>query len=200
MVAMPTRTRPMVRTARLRSNGVTEWAAPGAEPQLRFADGPTTSAEVVVDASPERVWAVVSDITVPASFSTELIAVEWLDDATAPREGARFLGRSYHEAVGEWETTSVVTACEECRLLEWAVGDPAEPGATWRFTITESSAGTQLTQWMRLGPGRSGLNAALDAMPHKESRIIANRLREHRANMERTLDGIKELAEQPGTR
>ena len=48
---------------------------------------------------------------------------------------------------------------------------------------------------MRIGPGRSGLNPALDAMPDKESKIIANRLREHRANMQRTLNGIKELAE-----
>ena len=62
---------------------------------------------------------------------------------------------------------------------------------------TESSTGTVLSQWMRMGPGRSGLNAALDAMPDKESKIIANRLREHRANMERTLNGIKTLAEQP---
>ena len=174
---------------------MTEGSAPGDEPQLRFADGPTTSAEVLIDASPEQVWEVVSDITVPVRFSTELIGAEWLDGATGPHEGARFLGRSYHEAVGEWETTSVVTACEECRLLEWAVGDPAVPGATWRFTITESAEGTRLTEWMRLGPGRSGLNAALEAMPDKEFKIIANRLREHRANMLRTLNGIKELAE-----
>ena len=174
---------------------MTEGAAPGAEPQWRFADGPTTSADVLIDASPEQVWAVVSDITVPVRFSTELVGAEWLDGATSPQEGARFLGRSSHQAVGEWETTSVVTACEECRLLEWAVGDPTYPAAMWRFTITESSTGTVLSQWMRMGPGRSGLNAALDAMPHKESRIIANRLREHRANMLRTLNGMKELAE-----
>jgi hypothetical protein len=175
---------------------VTEGAAPFAEPQWRFADGPTTSADVLIAASPEQVWAVVSDITVPVRFSTELIGAEWLDGATGPCEGARFLGRSYHEAVGEWETTSVVTACEEGRILEWAVGDPADAGATWRFTITESAEGTLLTQWMRLGPGRSGLSGALDAMPDKESKIIANRLREHRANMERTLNGMKEMIEQ----
>jgi hypothetical protein len=33
-------------------------------------------------------------------------------------------------------------------------------------------------------------------MPDKEERIVARRLSEHRANMERTLAGIKELAEQ----
>ena len=46
-----------------------------------------------------------------------------------------------------------------------------------------------------MGPAPSGLNAAIDAMPDKEERIIARRLDEHRANMERTLAGIKEMAE-----
>ena len=174
-----------------------EHDASGGPQQMRFADGPTTSAEVLIDASPDRVWEIVSDITVPVRFSSELIDTVWLDGATGPHEGARFVGRSYHEAVGEWETTSVVTACDEGRLLEWAVGDPAEPGATWRFTVTPAPAGTRLTQWMRIGPGGSGLNAALDAMPEKESKILATRLREHRANMQRTLEGIKELAERP---
>jgi hypothetical protein len=32
-------------------------------------------------------------------------------------------------------------------------------------------------------------------MPDKEERIIARRLDEHRANMQRTLEGIKALAE-----
>ena len=48
---------------------------------------------------------------------------------------------------------------------------------------------------MRMGPARSGINMAIDAMPDKESRILYRRLSEHRANMERTLLGIKELAE-----
>jgi hypothetical protein len=48
---------------------------------------------------------------------------------------------------------------------------------------------------MRMGPGRSGINPAIDAMPEKESKILHRRLAEHRANMEATLAGIKALAE-----
>ena len=53
-----------------------------------------------------------------------------------------------------------------------------------------------LEQWFQMGPARSGLNVAIDAMPDKEERIVARRLDEHRANMEANLAGIKELAEE----
>jgi hypothetical protein len=49
---------------------------------------------------------------------------------------------------------------------------------------------------MQMGPARSGINLAIDRMPDKESRILERRLGEHRANMQRTLDGIKALIEQ----
>ena len=55
-----------------------------------------------------------------------------------------------------------------------------------------------LKQWMRIGPARSGLNAAIDRMPDKEERIIERRLDEHRRNMTATLEGIKALAEEGG--
>ena len=37
--------------------------------------------------------------------------------------------------------------------------------------------------------------AQIEAMPDKEERIVARRLDEHRANMVKTIEGIKALAE-----
>jgi hypothetical protein len=48
---------------------------------------------------------------------------------------------------------------------------------------------------MQMGPARSGINLAIDAMPEKESKILHRRVAEHRANMEATLAGIKQLVE-----
>ena len=76
---------------------------------MRYADGPTVDAEVLVDASADRVWELISDIELPARFSSELQSAHWLD-ASAPAAGARFVGRNAHPAAGEWQTTSVVTA------------------------------------------------------------------------------------------
>jgi uncharacterized protein YndB with AHSA1/START domain len=161
----------------------------------RYADTPTVEVAMWVDAPPERVWTVVSDVEAMPSMSTELQRVEWTDGATGPAEGACFVGYSRHDALGEWSTPSYVVECEEPRVFGWAVGDPESPAASWRFTLEPADGGTRLTEWMRMGPGRSGLSAAIDAMPDKEEKIVFVRLREFEANMTATLAAIKERAE-----
>jgi hypothetical protein len=52
-----------------------------------------------------------------------------------------------------------------------------------------------IEQSVRVGPGRSGLNRAIDAMPDKEQKIVLVRLRDFEAAMTRNLAAIKELAE-----
>jgi hypothetical protein len=54
-----------------------------------------------------------------------------------------------------------------------------------------------LEQWMLLGPGRSGLNLAIDAMPDKEQKIVFVRLREFETGFKHNLAAIKDLAERP---
>ena len=158
---------------------------------MRYADGPTAEAEVYVAASPDVVWELVIDINLPARFSTEFQGAEWLDGADGPAVGARFVGRNRHPAIGEWQTTSVVVACDRERLFSWAVGTPEDPAATWRFELTLDGDGTRLRQWMQMGPAPSGLSMAIAARPDKEERIIADRQAEHEANMRATLEGIK---------
>ena len=82
-------------------------------------------------------------------------------------------------------------------MFEWTVlGAGEETSSIWRFTISPVERGTvELEMWFQMGPGRGGLNFAIDRMPDKEERIVARRLSEHTANMERTLAGIKQLGE-----
>jgi uncharacterized protein YndB with AHSA1/START domain len=161
---------------------------------MKYADGPTVEVEIHIDAPPSRVWELISDIDLPARFSSEFQGASWVDTDT-PGVGAIFLGRNEHPAVGSWETTSHVVAFEPERRFEWAVTDPKEPSASWRFELQPDGDGTLLRQWMRMGPGWSGLTPAIEAMPDKEDRIIARRQEEHRWNMTATLEGIKALAE-----
>jgi hypothetical protein len=155
---------------------------------MKYADGPSVEVETFIKASPGEVWTLVSDITIPVQFSDELEEATWLDDT-------RFTGRSRHAAIGEWETTCTVVACDPESLFAWVVGDPENPSAQWRFSLEGEGKGSRLRQWMRMGPAPSGLNIAIEAMPDKEERIIARRLDEHRANMQLTVDGIRDLAE-----
>jgi uncharacterized protein YndB with AHSA1/START domain len=161
----------------------------------RYADTPTVEVRTWIDAPPARVWELVSDTTLMPAMSPELQSVEWLDGAAAPAPGARFAGRSRHEAMGEWETVSHVVDFERERVFGWAVGDPAQPSARWRFRLEPKDGGTELSEWMQMGPARSGLSFAIDQMPDKEQKIVFVRLREFERNMTRTLNHLKALAE-----
>lgn len=160
---------------------------------MRYADMPTTHVEVVVAAPVERLWALITDIDLPARFSSELQGAEWLDDG--PAVDARFRGRSEHPAIGRWETTCVVTRCDTNEAFEWVVGDAEHVSARWRFELEPVDDGVRLRQTAQIGPAPSGLTPAIMAMPDKEERIVARRLEEFRANMQATVEGIKRLAE-----
>jgi uncharacterized protein YndB with AHSA1/START domain len=161
----------------------------------RYADKPTVEVRTWIDASPRRVWEVVSDIRLMPTMSGELQSIEWLDGATEAAVGARFVGRSKHEALGEWATTSHIIECEPEQVLAWAVEDPVNPTATWRFRLEPKDGGTELSQWMQMGPARSGLSFAIDRMPDKEQKIVFVRMREFERNMKFTLEQVKKLAQ-----
>ena len=160
-----------------------------------YADTPVVAVQIDIEAPPERVWSLVSDIFVMPELSSELREVAWLDGITGPAVGHRFTGRNAHPAMGEWETVSTVVAFDPPRCFAWAVGDPGHPSATWRFTLRPDGTGTRLEQWYQMGPARSGLNVAIDAMPDKEAKIVFVRLREHETGMKHNLEAIKERAE-----
>ena len=162
---------------------------------MKYAECPTVEVEIDVAAPPDAVWALVTDIEVPARFSPEFQGAAWTEGADGPVLGARFVGRNRHPARGEWETTSTVVELEPGRCFGWAVGDVDHPSARWRFEIEERPGGSTLRQWAQMGPGPSGLTFAIEAMPEKEERIVARRLEEWRENMQANLDGIKALAE-----
>ena len=164
---------------------------------MRYADGPTTEVEVEVAAPPERVWALVTDIGLPARFSNEFKGADWIEGEPGPSVGASFRGRNEHPAIGTWQSTSVVVACEPTRVFGWDVQGPGGVAASWRFELAPSGGGTRLRQWARMGPAPSGVTAAIKANPDKEERIIERRLAEWRRNMQATVEGIRDLAESP---
>ncbi|WP_040700112.1 SRPBCC family protein [Nocardia vinacea] len=161
----------------------------------RYADIPTVEVRIWIAAPPERVWAVVSQVESMPDMSDELQSVEWIDGPTGPVVGARFIGRSKHDALGEWATTSHIIECDPPRVFAWAVEDPDNPTAVWRFRLEPRDGGTELSEWMQMGPARSGLSLAIERMPEKEQKIVFVRMREFERNITSTLEHIKKLAE-----
>ena len=174
------------------------WEGRGDETAARtLGEGPGATVEIDIDAPAERVWEIVSDINAGSDFSEEFVRAEWAPGYDGPAVGAKFIGHNQHPAIGEWNIDLTVTEYEPGVLFGWATGETEDvAGARWRYEIDVlHGQRCRLRHTVRIGPGPSGLSAAIEAMPDKEPRILSRRQGEHLANMERCVEGIKTLAE-----
>ena len=148
--------------------------------------------EVSIAATPDAVWALVSDINVPARFSREFKGGEWID---SPGLGATFRGDN---AVGEfkWSTISVVTEFEVNESFAWTVGSVEDPVATWGFELMPHNGEVMLKMHASMGPAMSPPRASAAKDPENAEVIISKRLHQWSKNMNATVEGIKLLCEQ----
>ena len=177
-------------------NGYARTYERGPSDPVCMADGPGTVAEIDIRADPAMVWARVTDINLPAEFSEEFVGAEWQDGHDGPALGARFVGRNTHPGRGDWEVPCFVDVFEDQSVFGWCTSDIDNPGARWRFELEHVVGGTRLRFRCILGPGPSGLDDIITARPDLEPRIIARRMTEHQANMQRVVEGIKAHIEQ----
>src|SRR3954471_157717 len=109
---------------------------------------------VHMDAPPERVWELVSDVTRIGRYSPETFEAEWLDGATGPAVGAGFRGHVKRNQKGPtYWTTCTVVASEPGREFAFAVGSTLEKALnTWRYTIEPAGDGADVTESFTLKP------------------------------------------------
>ena len=163
---------------------------------VKYADGPRAEVSVDIAAPVEKVWPLLIDIDLPSRFSREFQGAEWIDDG--PALGATFRGQNKHPQVGEWDVVCTVTDFAPGSVFEWTVGDPANKVARWRFDLAGVGDGddrSSLTFSAEMGPGPSGLTPAIERMPDREHDIVARRLEQGTANLQRTVTGTTGLAE-----
>jgi nitroreductase len=165
----------------------------GPQDSLTFADGPGVTVEIDIEARVAQVWSFVSDPQVATRFSEESVDAQWENEDRGV--GAVIVGRNQHAAIGEWTIKCFVDTRDEERAFGWRTSSVDNPGARWRFDLETMGAKTRLRYSYVVGPGRSGTTAAIEANPGKEARVLRRRLTEVQANMHRTIEGIKQLAE-----
>ena len=125
--------------------------------------------------------------------------LEWLhvcdDIGLLGANALRAQAKDQHAAIGEWAIPCFVDTWVEGRAFGWSTSDRERPGARWKFELDASVGRTRLRFSYVMGPGRSGTTRAIEMNPGKEARVLRRRLGEVQANMERTVQGIKTLAE-----
>lgn len=144
-------------------------------------------AEIHIAAPPERIWAMLADVTRMGEWSPECVRCRWLDDAEGAAVGARFRGWNRLPFVGTWTSTSTIVTCVPGRELAWAVGnDPADPNTRWRYVLTPAGNGTRVVERYEM---------LREPMIVRAYYRLARRSRRLDRSMAETLQRLKETAE-----
>jgi uncharacterized protein YndB with AHSA1/START domain len=116
--------------------------------RLCWTAGMANRVEITRDiaASPEAVYAALSDVTRMGEWSEECHSCEWTGTSTGPEVGATFDGHNRH---GEHEWTSNCTITEatpgkaftfECSMFDFHY-------STWGYLIEPTDGGCRVTEW-----------------------------------------------------
>lgn len=106
----------------------------------------TGEVEAVVDATPEEVYAVVTDVSRVAEWSHECRGAVWLDGASGPAVGVRFRGTNKVDRFG-WSRVCTITALEPGRAFAYRTSGGTPPDSTdWSFEFRPEGAGTRVVQ------------------------------------------------------
>jgi uncharacterized protein YndB with AHSA1/START domain len=141
-----------------------------------------------IAASPDEVWALVSDVTRIGEFSPETFEAEWTRGSTGPEVGASFKGHVKRNGVGPtyWSPCQV-TKCVPNEVFEFSVGTDAVTLNNWGYRMEPDGAGTKVTEYFRLEP----------TLPMRAYWLVLGHLR-NRTNergMRQTLERMKDVLE-----
>src|ERR1051325_566636 len=98
---------------------------------------------VAMDAPPERVWALVTDVTQMGRWSPECTGCAWDAGAAGPAVGARFTGRN-RRGMARWGPHATGTTPRPPPHFEFEV---RESGMRWCYRFEPAGNGTNVTEY-----------------------------------------------------
>jgi len=146
---------------------------------------------VEVDATPEQVWNLLTDITRAGEWSHETQGGEWLDAAHGPAVGARFRGRNENGRM-KWSRQCEVLSLDDNRSISWRTVPTKlryRDSTIWTYELEPTDRGCRITQRFEvvlLGPVMDRLlYAAIPAHRDRSDALAADvrRLGEHAATV-----------------
>ena len=147
---------------------------------------------IVVEADPETVYAVVSDVTRTGEWSPVCTSA-WWEEGGGPEEGSWFGGRN--EIPGRtWETRSRVVTADPGREFRWQVGGEF---VVWAYLLRAVGAGedthTELTETWDLNEATEQMFATKYA--DRADAELDQRREQARSGIPATLAAIKRIVE-----
>jgi hypothetical protein len=105
---------------------------------------PCATATVQIDARPEAVYGLISDLQTLASLAEEAVAMEWCKGDSAC-QGAVFVGHNENGSK-RWTTKCTVTDAEPGRVFAFDVRYTVLPRARWQYDIAGADGGCRVTE------------------------------------------------------
>ena len=147
------------------------------------------SVTVHMNATPEQVWSLVSDVTRIGEFSPETFEAKWVEPATGPEVGAEFKGHVKRNEKGPvYWTTCRVKVAEPNQEFTFDVVQSGNTVNTWGYKLAPADGGgTDVTEFFHLA----------EALPLKIYWTLFGwtRGKTNRNGMRRTLEAMKAVVE-----
>jgi hypothetical protein len=163
-------------------------ATPTAEGPTMTVPGMYREVNILIDADPEVVYDLVSDLSRMGEWSPENRGGEWTDGGSG-NVGDRLLG---HNKIGEyeWSVPVEVTVADRGQSFQFITSPDEEDGpyVRWTYNLSGSDEGTRLTEIWDV----ETLPGGLKKMDEEQ---LAGRARAVEAAMNATLSGIKAAIE-----
>ena len=144
-----------------------------------------------VEASPDALYALVSDVTRMGDWSPETTSCRWLGGSIGPTAGARFRGNN-RKGWRRWSTTCTVVEATPGKRFAFDVVVAGVPIAHWAYEFTAEGGGCRVAESWE------------DRRPMVMRRVdplvmgIPDRVAHNRANIERTLEALDRAASVAG--
>lgn len=104
----------------------------------------SAEAEMSIDAAPDTVYGLITDLSALAACAEEAAAMDWRKGDEV-RPGAVFKGHN-RNGIFRWSTTCTVTDAEPGRLFAFDVRYLGLPVAHWRYDIAADGNGCRVTE------------------------------------------------------
>lgn len=99
-----------------------------------------------IPASPEEVYAAISDVTRMGEWSEECYACEWHEGTNGPAVGATFDGHNRH-GPQEWTTQGRIIVADPGRAFAFECSMFGVHYSTWGYEIEPATGGCRVTEW-----------------------------------------------------
>jgi hypothetical protein len=148
---------------------------------------PSASGSIDIDAPPERVYALLTDLETFTDISAETREMTW-KQGSAATPGARFGGKN-DNGKRRWSTTCRITDADGTRFAFEVTSLGGTPVSRWQYDVEASGAGSRVTEstWDKRPFWFKRIASILTASPNRPA-INAR-------NIAATLDRLKQRAE-----